>query len=101
MVGELTVAYETLALGSAPGVRIVTYLADSGTPSADALALLRSWIAPTGPSLEAENSSPLSPPTSSGLCRGSCIPWRDRASFQACAQVTAPAGATCVRRGGG
>ncbi|MFE7571549.1 helix-turn-helix transcriptional regulator [Streptomyces sp. NPDC057539] len=66
VVGELTVAYETLALGSAPDVRIVTYLTDPGTPSADALALLRSWIATTDPSVEAGNSSPLSPPASSG-----------------------------------
>ncbi len=57
IVGELTVGYETLALGSSPDVRIVTYLADPGTPSADALDLLRSWVAttstasiPTGPS---------------------------------------------------
>ncbi|MER5802120.1 helix-turn-helix transcriptional regulator [Streptomyces mirabilis] len=62
VVGELTVAYETLTLGSAPDVQIVTYLADPGTPSADALALLRSWIATTRPSVQDENSSPLSPP---------------------------------------
>jgi transcriptional regulator with XRE-family HTH domain len=48
VVGDLTVAYETLALGSAPDVRIVTYLTDPGTPSADALDLLRSWVATTG-----------------------------------------------------
>jgi transcriptional regulator with XRE-family HTH domain len=47
VVGELTVAYETLTLGSAPDVRIVTYLTDPGTPSADALGLLRSWVATT------------------------------------------------------
>jgi hypothetical protein len=41
VVGELTVAYETLALGSTPDVRIVTYLTDPHTPSADALDLLR------------------------------------------------------------
>jgi transcriptional regulator with XRE-family HTH domain len=45
VVGELTVAYETLTLGSTPDVRIVAYLADPGTPSADALDLLRSWAA--------------------------------------------------------
>jgi len=44
---ELPVAYETLVLASTPDVRIVTYLADPGTPSADALDLLRSWIATT------------------------------------------------------
>ena len=45
IVGELTVAYETLTLGSSPDIRIVTYLADPNTPSADALDLLRSWTA--------------------------------------------------------
>ena len=48
VVGELSVAYETLTLASAPDVRIVTYLTDPGTPSADALDLLRSWVATTG-----------------------------------------------------
>jgi hypothetical protein len=42
VVGELTVAFETLALASTPDIQIVTYLTDSGTPSADALDLLRS-----------------------------------------------------------
>jgi transcriptional regulator with XRE-family HTH domain len=44
-VGELTVAFETLTLASTPDVRIVSYLVDPGTPSADALDLLRSWAA--------------------------------------------------------
>lgn len=47
VVGHLTVAYETLTLASAPEVRIVTYLTDAATPSADALDLLRSWTATT------------------------------------------------------
>jgi transcriptional regulator with XRE-family HTH domain len=62
VVGELTVAFETLALTSAPDVRIVTYLTDPGTPSADALDLLRSWVATTSadsaPSGSAEPSRP-------------------------------------------
>ena len=48
VVGELTVAYETLTLGSAPDIRIATYLTAPGSPSADALDLLRSWVATTG-----------------------------------------------------
>jgi transcriptional regulator with XRE-family HTH domain len=47
VVGELTLAYETLTLDSTPDIHIVTYLADPGTPSADALDLLRSWLATT------------------------------------------------------
>ncbi|MEV6334065.1 helix-turn-helix transcriptional regulator [Nocardia vinacea] len=45
VVGELTVAFETLTLASAPGIRIITYLTDPATPSADALDMLRSWVA--------------------------------------------------------
>lgn len=45
VVGELSLGFETLTLASAPDVRIVTYLADPGSPSADALDLLRSWVA--------------------------------------------------------
>jgi transcriptional regulator with XRE-family HTH domain len=45
VVGKLTLGFETLMLTSAPDVRIVTYLADPGSASADALDLLRSWIA--------------------------------------------------------
>ncbi|MGW6923209.1 helix-turn-helix transcriptional regulator [Streptomyces sp. NPDC054950] len=56
IVGELTVAFETLTLGSAPEVQIVTYLADPGTPSADALDLLRSWVATTHTSIDDEHS---------------------------------------------
>lgn len=47
VVGELTAAFETLTLASTPDVRIVTYLTDPGTPSADALDLRRSWVATT------------------------------------------------------
>jgi transcriptional regulator with XRE-family HTH domain len=61
VVGELTVAYETLTLDSAPGIRIVTYLADPGTPSADALDLLRSWVATTHASTGREHSTPSTP----------------------------------------
>lgn len=58
IVGELTLGFETLTLSSAPDVRIVTYLADPGTPSADALDLLRSWVA-TGVAAQPENTRQL------------------------------------------
>ncbi|WP_137844948.1 helix-turn-helix transcriptional regulator [Microbacterium sp. 2FI] len=45
VVGLLTVRYETLTLPSAPDVRLATYLTEPGTPSADALDMLRSWTA--------------------------------------------------------
>jgi transcriptional regulator with XRE-family HTH domain len=51
VVGELTVAYETLAVTSTPGLGLTTYLTAPGSASADALALLRSWTAdPADPS---------------------------------------------------
>ncbi|MFC0450580.1 helix-turn-helix transcriptional regulator [Rhodococcus jostii] len=56
VVGELTVAFETLTLASTPDVRIVAYLADPGSSSADALDLLRSWVATSRTSDERENS---------------------------------------------
>jgi len=53
LVGSLTVGYETLTLASTPGVRLATYVTEPGSPSADALDMLRSWAAqpheaPTG-----------------------------------------------------
>lgn len=45
VAGELTLSYETLNLPSTPGVAIGTYLTEPGSSSADALAMLRSWIA--------------------------------------------------------
>lgn len=45
LVGEMTVSFETLVLPSTKGVVIVTYLAEPGTPSADALNLLKSLTA--------------------------------------------------------
>lgn len=45
VVGELTVGYDVLAMQSAPGLSITTYLPEPGSTSADALAMLRSWIA--------------------------------------------------------
>lgn len=49
VVGEVTLEFETLSVGSAPDVRIGTYLAEPETPSADALDLLRSWVATRTP----------------------------------------------------
>lgn len=50
IVGEMTLSFETLALPSSSGIVIATYLAGPGTPSADALDLLRSWTAQPVPS---------------------------------------------------
>jgi len=45
IVGEMTLAYETLVLPSSSGIVIATYLAEPGSSSADALDMLRSWAA--------------------------------------------------------
>jgi hypothetical protein len=45
VIGELTLGYETLALPSNPGLSMATYLPEPGSASADALDMLRSWIA--------------------------------------------------------
>jgi transcriptional regulator with XRE-family HTH domain len=44
LVGELTVTYESMQTGDS-GHSLVTYTAEPGSPSADALALLASWTA--------------------------------------------------------
>jgi transcriptional regulator with XRE-family HTH domain len=45
LVGELELRYETLALPGDPDQRLVTYLADTGSATAQRLALLASWTA--------------------------------------------------------
>jgi transcriptional regulator with XRE-family HTH domain len=45
VVGELTLAYEELALTAEPGHVMLIYTAEPGSPSADRLRLLASWAA--------------------------------------------------------
>lgn len=45
VVGDMTLSYETLLLPSSSGIIVATYLAEPGSPSADALDMLRSWAA--------------------------------------------------------
>jgi hypothetical protein len=67
IVGELTLEYETLALPSSSGIVIATYLAAPGTPSADALDLLRSWTAqPLQPTKQCHRAQLRTAPTPSG-----------------------------------
>ncbi len=53
IVGEMTIGYDVLAVQSTPGLTITTYLPEPGTPSADALDLLRSWVADQQPVAQA------------------------------------------------
>jgi len=47
VVGELTLAYEELAITADPGLVLLVYTAEPGSPSAERLRLLASWSAPT------------------------------------------------------
>ncbi|NBE54940.1 helix-turn-helix transcriptional regulator [Streptomyces boluensis] len=54
VVGELTLAYETLALPDSHDQHLVTFHAEPGSPSAQSLRLLNSWT-PVAPSLIQES----------------------------------------------
>jgi len=43
LVGELTLAYEELAITAEPGLALLIYTAEPGSPSAERLGLLASW----------------------------------------------------------
>jgi transcriptional regulator with XRE-family HTH domain len=45
VVGDLTLAYESMNLTADPGLRLNAYTAEPGSPSQDALNLLASWTA--------------------------------------------------------
>ncbi|MFC9689377.1 helix-turn-helix transcriptional regulator [Kribbella sp. NPDC056951] len=46
VVGELVLAYEELAITAEPGLVLLIYTAEPGSPSAERLQLLASWTAP-------------------------------------------------------
>ena len=46
VVGELTLAYEELAITAEPGLVLLIYTAEPGSPSAERLQLLASWAVP-------------------------------------------------------
>ncbi|HVD24019.1 MAG TPA: transcriptional regulator, partial [Lapillicoccus sp.] len=47
VVGELVLAYQELALTDQPGLVMLVYTAEPGSPSAERLRLLASWAEPT------------------------------------------------------
>lgn len=49
VVGELTLAYEELAITAEPGQVLMVYTAEPGSPSAERLRLLASWAAQPSP----------------------------------------------------
>jgi transcriptional regulator with XRE-family HTH domain len=46
VVGDIDLVYETLALFGDPGLTLFVYVAEPGSPSADALRLLAAWSTP-------------------------------------------------------
>ncbi|MEV0288589.1 MULTISPECIES: helix-turn-helix transcriptional regulator [unclassified Kribbella] len=48
-VGDLELAYESVDMISDPGLTLTLYAAEPGSPTAQALDLLASWVAPTTP----------------------------------------------------
>ncbi len=52
IVGELTLAYEELAITAEPGLVLLIYTAEPSSPSAERLQLLASWVAPTHATLD-------------------------------------------------
>lgn len=49
VVGEVTLAYEELAITAEPGLALIVYTAEPGSTSAERLGLLASWAAPVRP----------------------------------------------------
>jgi len=45
VVGQLGLDFEGMELASSPGLHLNVYTAATGTPAADALTLLASWVA--------------------------------------------------------
>ncbi|MFI9170216.1 helix-turn-helix transcriptional regulator [Streptomyces lincolnensis] len=46
VVGDLTLSWETLVMAAEPGLSLIIYTAEPGSPSQEALQLLASWAAP-------------------------------------------------------
>ncbi|RZK71013.1 MAG: transcriptional regulator, partial [Rhodococcus sp. (in: high G+C Gram-positive bacteria)] len=59
-VGQLDLDFEALELPSEPGLQLNIYTAAAGTPTADALKLLASWLASQEP-LGTEHTAPSRP----------------------------------------
>ncbi|MEU5320101.1 helix-turn-helix transcriptional regulator [Streptomyces sp. NPDC021056] len=62
VVGDLTLAWEALAMVAEPGLTLVVYTAEPGSPSEEGLGLLASWAATHDNATAAAPKSPATPP---------------------------------------
>ncbi|MEU5891145.1 helix-turn-helix transcriptional regulator [Streptomyces sp. NPDC047461] len=62
VVGDLTLAWEALAMAAEPGLTLVVYTAEPGSPSEEGLGLLASWAATHDNATAAAPKSPATPP---------------------------------------
>ncbi|MGW7203269.1 helix-turn-helix transcriptional regulator [Streptomyces sp. NPDC054837] len=62
VVGDLTLAWEALAMAAEPGLTLVVYTAEPGSPSEEGLGLLASWAATHDDATAAAPKSPATPP---------------------------------------
>ncbi len=58
VVGDLDLTFEMLQLAADPGLNLLTYSAEPGTPSEEALKLLGSWAATLEEEERARASNP-------------------------------------------
>jgi len=63
VVGELILAYEELAVTADPGLALLIYAAEPGSPSAERLSLLASWAAGVPSSPLAAEATETQPPS--------------------------------------
>jgi hypothetical protein len=61
VVGDLELAFETFTLGADPSQNLLTYTAEPGSPTQDALNLLASWTATTDDIEQAPSTGPSAP----------------------------------------
>ncbi|MFC4468704.1 helix-turn-helix transcriptional regulator [Streptomyces xiangluensis] len=62
VVGNLTLAWEALAMAAEPGLTLTIYTAEPGSPSAEGLNLLASWAVTQDTAVASSLRSPTTPP---------------------------------------
>ncbi|EFC84236.1 helix-turn-helix domain-containing protein [Parafrankia sp. EUN1f] len=60
-VGDLHLDFEVMELPADPGLSLIAFYADAGSPDADGLRLLSSWAATQGPAIDARTAAPEKP----------------------------------------